>query len=362
MQSDLWSFINKARPYRLWLVLLIIFLVFLYVFKQIEGIIFPFLISFIGAYALNMPMKKMEHYGISRSMGAFLLITIVFSFLGLFVVWAVPFVKQELYILIKAYPEIQKKIFNFILPYTKSMRHLVGDISVEQLQAQLSDSLGNILKWSISFIISLFSNGFAIANILSLVILTPLIMFYFLKDWPAIIKKLNGFLPNLYAEKIRTECVKVDKALAEYAYGQFFVSLTLIVCYMICLWLVDLPYALFVGFFSGFLTFIPYLGIVTGFLLALTIAITSFDHLSQIFMVIAIYIFFSTLESYYLTPKLVGKRIGLHPVLIIFSLLALGSWFGLMGVIFALPLASIISTLMRSFMTWYDHNFVRMKN
>ena len=359
MQTDLLGFINKSRPYGLWIVLFIALCVLFYVLKQIDTIIIPFIIGFIGAYALNMPMQKLEGWGVPRSVGALLLILLVFSFIGLFIIWAVPFAKQELYALIKAYPKLQQKFLDYVMHYTKNISYLTGEFSVQKLQAQLSDSFGNILKWTIDFLISLLNSGFAIANILSLVILTPFVMFYFLKDWHFVIEHLNNLLPSFYAKDIRRECKKIDNVLSQYAYGQFLVTSTLIICYMITLWLIDLPYALFVGFFTGFLTFIPYLGVATGFLLALTISLTHFDNFYHVMMVVGVYAFFSSIESYFLTPKLVGGRIGLHPVLIIFSLMALGSWFGLIGIILALPLASIISTLTRSFLEWYTQTYVK---
>jgi predicted PurR-regulated permease PerM len=362
MQDDLSSFIHKSRPYRLWLVIAFFLGFSFYIFPQIEPIIFPFLSAFIGAYALSMPMRKMEQAGVPRSVGALFLILLVFTFMGLFIICAVPFVKQELYLLIKAYPSIQKKLFEFVLPYTKSITHLTGDFSVQQLQSQFADSMGAILNWGVSFILSLLSSGLAIANILSLVVLTPMIMFYFLKDWTMILKKMNGLLPQFYAERIRSECRRIDETLGAYVYGQSIVCCILITCYMMSLWLIGLPYALFVGFFTGFLTFIPYLGVATGFLLALTLGLTHFNDFSQVLMIVIVYGIFSSFESYFLTPKLIGGRIGLHPVLIIFSLLASGSLFGLAGIIFALPLAAVIATLMRSFILWYSENFVQIKD
>lgn len=362
MQDDLSNFIHKSRPYRLWLVIAFFLIIGFYIFNQIEAIVFPFLSAFIGAYALNMPMRKMEQCGMPRSIGALFLIFLVFTFIGLFIICAVPFVKQELYLLIKAYPVLQKKLFEFALPYTKSITHITGDFSVQQLQNQFSDSLGAILNWIVSFVLSLLSSGLAIANILSLVILTPMIMFYFLKDWPMILKKMNALLPRFYAERIRSECYRIDQTLGAYVYGQSIVCCILITCYMTSLWIIGLPYALFVGFFTGFLTFIPYLGVATGFLLAFTLGVTHFNDFSQVLMLIVVYGILSSFESYFLTPKLIGGRIGLHPVLIIFSLLASGSLFGLVGIIFALPLAAIIATLMRSFIGWYTESFVQVEN
>jgi predicted PurR-regulated permease PerM len=362
MQNDFSNFIHKSRPYQLWFVIAFFLMIGFYIFCQIEPIVFPFLSAFIGAYALNMPMRKMEQLGIPRSLGALFLILLVFTFMGLFIICAVPFAKQELFLLMKAYPSIEKKLFEFVLPYTKTITRITGDFSVQQLQNQFADSMGAILNWIVSFILSLLSRGIAIANLLSLVILTPMIMFYFLKDWTIILKKINALLPYFYADRIRREFTRIDQTLGAYVYGQSMVCCILIMCYMISLWLVELPYALFVGFFTGFLTFIPYLGVATGFLLALTLALTHFNEFSQVLMVIGVYGVFSSFESYFLTPKLIGGKIGLHPVLIIFSLLASGSLFGLAGIIFALPLAAVISTLMRSLIDWYSKNFVHIKS
>ncbi|CAO4837996.1 MAG: hypothetical protein CNLJKLNK_00175 [Holosporales bacterium] len=346
------------HKYSLWFVLLVLFSFGFYIFYKIDGIMNPFLIGLLGGYAFHAPMKRIEKCGMPRGLGAIFLITLIFGFLGIFLSWVVPFIRSELMSLIKVYPLIEEKFMNWGMPLLESVSKVIKSVNLKDIQAQFSDHFGQIFKWGINFIISLFSNGFALANILSMIILTPLIMFYFLKDWDKVINKVDGLLPCLYADAIRRLCGKVHAVLSAYITGQLYVCIVLIVSYVLLLSLIGLPQGPYIGFLTGFLAFIPYLGITIGFLLSITVAMTHASDMTMAFHVLAIFAAMGLIEGYILTPRLIGERIGLHPIFIIFALLALGSWLGITGILFALPLAAIIATLVRSFLSWYRHKYV----
>lgn len=346
------------HKYGLWLLLLILFMLSSYVFYKIDAITAPFLIGLLGGYAFHAPMKRMEKLGIPRGLGAILLISLIFIFLGVFLSWVVPFVRSQLISLIKVYPIFEQKFMYWGMPHLESISKIVKSVNVKDLQSQFSDHFGQIFKWGINFIISLFSRGFAIANILSMIILIPLIMFYFLKDWDKVVHKVNGLLPSLYADSIRRQCANVHKVLSDYVVGQMYVCGVLIVSYIILLSLIGLPQAPYIGFLTGLLAFIPYLGVTIGFLLSITVAMTHAFDMSMVFQVVGIFSAMGLIEGYFLTPRLIGERIGLHPIFIIFALLALGSWLGIMGILFALPLAAVIAALVRSFLSWYRNKYV----
>lgn len=355
--------LNRPNPYKLWLVLAGIVCLLSYVFYQIRSITFPFFAGLIGAYIFNKPVNALERMGVNRSVSAGVVITCVLMFLGLLLLEALPFLKNEFLKILQSYPILQERFLTILDPVMDSLGNIAGDKKMLDLKAQFSNSFGNIFQWIIENLASMLTqslaSGLAIANIISLVVLIPLIMFYALSEWPKIISSLDGLLPKVYAPIIRRNAENVDKTLGHYARGQLIVSALLILLYSIAFLIIDLPHALFTGFITGFFSFIPYIGVFIGFILAMTIALSNFVSMFHVIAIMVIFGTFILLDGYFLTPRLIGERIGLRPAFLIFALLALGSWFGFLGIMFALPLAAVISALLKPLISWYKLNFTQ---
>lgn len=349
------------NPYKLWFVLGCITILLSYIFYQISSITFPFFAGLIGAYLFNKPVSALERIGINRSISAFVVITCVLLFLGLLLLEALPFLKDELLKILKSYPVLQERFLIILDPLMDSLSKLSADKKILDLKTQFANSFGNIFQWIIKNLASMLTqsltSGLAIANIISMVVLIPLIMFYALSEWPKIISTLDKLLPKLYAPIIRHHIKNVDEKLGHYARGQLIVSTLLICLYSIAFLVIDLPHALFTGFITGFFSFIPYIGVFIGFVLAMTIALSNFIDMYHLIAIMIIFGTFILFDGYFLTPRLIGERIGLHPAFLIFALLALGSWFGFLGIMFALPLTAVISALLKPLITWYKINF-----
>ncbi|MDP2193690.1 MAG: AI-2E family transporter [Alphaproteobacteria bacterium] len=352
---------QKNNIYRLWAVLACILIAVTYVFFQISSITFPFIAGLLGAYIFNKPVAVLERAGVPRALSAGLLIFCVLLFLGLLLLEALPFLKDELIKLVRSYPVLQERFVSLAEPIIDYIHKIAGDHIRMDLKTEVSNSMGKILQWVVESLAGMLTtsltNGLAIANIISLVFLIPFIMFYALTEWPKILKTLDSLLPKKYAHIIRHNVINVDKRLGDYARGQLLVCSVLILLYSCAFLLIQLPHALFTGFITGFFSFIPYVGVFIGFILAMAIALSNFSDLYQIIAVIAIYGLFITIDGYFLTPRLIGDRIGMHPAFIIFALLALGSWFGFLGIMFALPVAAVVSALLIPFIAWYKENF-----
>ena len=210
-----------------------------------------------------------------------------------------------------------------------------------------TSNAGNILSWLGGFLQDLWSGGLAFVNLLSLLIITPLVAFYLLRDWDKIVARFNLLIPRRSVKTFREQLSAIDDTIAAFVRGQASVCLVLGIFYSFGLTIVGLDFGLLVGLSTGLLAFIPYVGAALGLVVGTGLALSQFADWFPIITVIAIFFIGQTAESYVLTPKLVGARVGLHPIWVIFSLLAGGSLFGFTGVLLAVPVTAVIGVLVR---------------
>jgi predicted PurR-regulated permease PerM len=238
-------------------------------------------------------------------------------------------------------------------------KSLIADPSRPWLQRLLGNgissgdkSVGDLVTqgmgWFTTFLGSLWAGGRALVSILSLLVITPVVTFYLLNDWPRLVRTLDGWVPLQHRQTVHVIARDINAAIAGYVRGQSLVCLLLGIYYAVGLTLVGLNFGLLIGLISGLITFIPYVGSMTGLLLALAVAIAQFwPDWSWILVVIGIFLTGQVLEGYVLTPKLVGESVGLHPVWLMFSLFAFGYLFGFVGLLAAVPLAAAMGVLVR---------------
>lgn len=354
MQSSFSKAFRNENFFRYLVVWTIIGIVIAFLVRSISGIIAPFVAGFIGAYILNRPVQKLEGYKIGRNLASALVILSLLVVVGLVVTIALPYLQKELIVLAQSIPTFAQRIFRALHPFLTGISEKLG-ITVEtaSLSQELSHYTGDILQWSLQAFINLLSNGMVLANLLSLVVLTPVITFYLLKDWPNLVRFIRGLLPKTYAASILQTTKKIDTMLSDYAKGQAIVCLILMVLYSIALSLTKLDQAIFVGILTGFFSFIPFIGMLVGCLVSLSIAFNQFTDWASILGVTSVFVIVPLIEANFLTPRFIGEKIGLHPVWILFALLAGGNWFGFVGILFALPIAAIIGILTRLI---FSHN------
>jgi predicted PurR-regulated permease PerM len=323
------------------------------VLYSLSSILMPFLAGFIGAYALNRPATWLAQRYLSRGIASALLVLSLIVLLVALTFIALPYLQQQLFLLTSSVPRLMERFFQSLSPTLESISKEFGTPSAAELKTQMTSHLGDMLTWSIRILTNLLSNGMALANLLSLVILTPIITFYLLKDWPKMIGKIDSWLPASWAPQIRLHAQTVDWTLSSYAKGQAIICLILMILYSVSLWAVGLKQGAIVCILTGFLSFIPYVGMLIGYLTSLGISFADFIGWGPIGFVTLIFVAISLIEGNLLVPYFIGQKIGLHPVWIIFALLAAGTWFGFMGIIFALPITATLSVLTRIFMSWY---------
>jgi predicted PurR-regulated permease PerM len=242
--------------------------------------------------------------------------------------------------------------------YVTRLQSLLSDPSRPWIQKVLGagfsadKSIGDLVTqgvgWLTAFLKSLWSGGRALVSLFSLVVVTPVVAFYLIYDWHSMIATADSWVPLRQRETVRQLAREVDAAIAGFVRGQTAVCLILGSFYAVALTLSGLNFGLLIGLISGVITFIPYVGSMTGLMLALGVAVAQFwPEYSSILVVLGIFLVGQFLEGNLLAPKLVGESVGLHPVWLMFALLAFGYLFGFVGLLVAVPLAATIGVLLR---------------
>lgn len=330
---------NSRWGLRFWLICLAITLLLLWL---LSGILLPFVAGMATAYFLDPLCDRLERHGLSRSAATWVVTILCTLVLLLVLALVLPAAVGQVVDLAQRLPqfyETARAAGERLLQRLDSQ--VAGDL-VGQAQQALSGSVGSAASLLGDAAGQLLSGGAALINLLGLIFLTPVVSFFLLRDWDRMIAKLDSWLPRPQAPTIRRLAREVDEILAGYVRGVLTVCIALSVFYSVGLTLVGLPSGLVVGITAGMLSFVPYLGAAVGFLLSVGLALLQFDDWLRIALVMGIFFAGQALEGNVLTPKLVGDRIGLHPVIVIFVVLAGGALFGFLGVLLALPVAAVL--------------------
>jgi predicted PurR-regulated permease PerM len=349
--------VNAARAYRIlfWLGLGAAAFVLL---GLVQGIILPFAAGFVIAYTLAPAVARLERWGIRRTLGS-LFVLIVFLFAVAFVlVLLVPLIQVQVVQLINKMPALVD-IFKVQLGrLTDLLKEQLPADWVAKVQDSLSSKLGEAVTWLASVFQGMVTSSFAILNILSLVIVTPIVIFFLLRDWDAMIAVIDSYLPRDSLETVRGQARVASDTLVGFIHGQALICLILAIYYGVALTAAQLKSAAAVGVLIGVLAIIPVLGATAGFVLSLGLAATQYGTWTEIFIVIGIFAFGQFVEGNVLTPKLVGDRIHLHPLWVIFALFAAAALFGFVGVLLAVPAAAVIGVLIRFALARYRRSAI----
>lgn len=320
---------------------------------SIGNILLPFITGSFIAYAMHPTVTKLEQLGIRRTLATLAMILGLFIVIGTMLFVLIPFIVKELLYLAAALPEYTKSMLDILMPYLDKISPYIEMAKNEDIQSKSTAYVGSMLSWALKFMANLLTNTLAIANLILLIVITPMVAFYMLRDWPIALDKIRSFLPKQQAATILDLAEKVNNTLGEYVRGQSLVCLMLAALYSTGFLLIGLEYAFTIGIVTGLLSFIPYVGMLIGFVAAMGISISQFTTWEPIAMVGVVFAVGNFVEGQLLSPNLVGGRIGLHPVWVIFALLAGGSLMGFIGMLLALPTAAILGVLVRYAMSQY---------
>ena len=332
-----------------WLILIAAFLMLLYLLLPV---LTPFLIAAILAYICDPLVDKIclwsvGKFKLGRTLATVLVMLAIVGILALLILILIPLLQKESQLLAQRLPDVITNIRATLEPFLQKRFGISLNIDPAQIQEVVTKNWKTAGGLFGDVLISAGSHGMALIGLLANILLLPVVLFYLLRDWDIFMQKIGNLIPRDLIGKTTQIAQEIDQVLAEFLRGQLAVMLVMSAFYVIGLWLVGLNMALPIGLVAGLLGFVPYLGITTGILLALLVAALQFTSLAQIVPVLLVFGVGQIVESALLTPKLVGERIGLHPVVVIFALLAGGQLFGFAGVLLALPVSAAIAVGLR---------------
>jgi predicted PurR-regulated permease PerM len=339
---------ENGLPYQ-WLAALAIFCILLYLLRDILA---PFLAAAILAYICSPLVDRLMrlHLGkmrMGRTLATSLVLLLLTGIFVLLLLIVVPLLQKEILLLTQRLPAYFQALRNWLEPLLLQHFGVTFAIDFAQVQAVLTENwktAGNFAGQALRIV---GTHGMAFFGWIMSVLLIPLVLFYLLRDWKDLIARIGQLVPRRWFDKTALIAHEIDLVLAEFLRGQLSVMLLMSAFYAIGLWLTGLELALPIGLIAGLLGFVPYLGITIGIVLAVLAALLQFSSVGPLIPIAVVFGVGQVVEGMVLTPWLVGDRIGLHPVAVIFALLAGGQLFGFAGVLLALPVSAAIAVGLR---------------
>ena len=324
---------------------LLTFLVLAAVLWLLHDILLPFVAGIALAYVLAPLADRVERLGVNRTVAALIVVSVLVVALIALMLLLVPLLLQQGASLISHIPGYFKRIKELIVDPNFPWLNWLGSAETGKTA---SDLVGQVATWLLSFSYSLWTGGKALVSFASVLIVMPVVTFYLIRDWHAMIDRVDSWIPVRQRETVRQLGREIDAAIGGFLRGQFGVCLVLGCYYAIGLMLVGLDFALLIGLTAGVITFVPYIGSMTGLMIAASVAIAQFwPDWKRITLVVAIFLVGQFIEGNIVSPKFVGERVGLHPVWLIFAMFAFGYLFGFVGLLIAVPLGAAIAVLLR---------------
>ncbi len=328
-----------------WLIALLAFVGLLWL---LQDILLPFIAGFVLAYFLDPVADRLEKLGLPRIVATLAILSVAIAVVVVAVLVVVPVLADQALKLAQDLPELAKALiarFEELTPQSvKDMLARAGGST----SGSLGDVVGKATGWVATFLQSVWSGGMALVNVVSLLVVTPIVAFYLLADWDHLVAKVDSWVPRDHVEEVRTIARDINTTMAGFIRGQGTVCLLLGLFYAVGLSLAGLKFGLAIGMGAGLLSFIPYVGAIVGGVLAIGVGLVQFwPDYSSVLIIIGIFVAGQFLEGNFLSPKLVGGSIGLHPVWLMFALFSFSYLFGFVGLLLAVPLAAAMGVLVR---------------
>ena len=342
---------TRAQRFALIIGLLVVFWLALQLFASVLA---PFAAAAVLAYGLDPATTRLTRLGLPRGAAALLMILTVIAGMLLFALLLYPLVIVQVGLLVHRIPQYALLLQGWASQMLTHLQENFGpDVVNDKLRDLVSGQAGSMLSILLSTATGVIGGGFAIFNLLSLTVVTPVVGFYLLRDWQNVVRMVDSWLPYRYRDVIRAQAREVDRILSAWVRGQALCCLLLALYYAAGLTVAGLDLGLIVGLMAGLLSFIPYVGSITGGLTAIGLALAQFPHWNGVAVVGGVLVVGQILEGYVIYPRFLGDRVELPAVWVIFALFAGGAAFGFLGVMMAVPVAATIGVLARFWLRRY---------
>ena len=325
--------------------------------RVLGDVLTPFIVGMAIAYLLN-PLVTWLSRHMPRSV-ACMIVLIMFALVVLGIVLGLsPLIGRQLTDVAHNLPQYLERLYAWFNEFVDNAMGRLDADSAQKVRAAASDQVGAVLSGLQQLLKRIVSGGLAVIDIITFLVITPVVAFYCMRDWAEITQKIDNLFPRHNAHNLRKIMGEFNTRLAGFVRGQLLVCLFLGTFYAVLLTIVGLNFGLAIGLLAGFLTFIPYVGSIVGFISSVGVALVQYPDYKMPLVVAGIFFVGQFIEGNILTPKMVGDRVGLHPVWVIFALMAGGKLFGFTGMLLAVPAAAMIGVIVRYALDWYQNSVV----
>jgi predicted PurR-regulated permease PerM len=344
--------VTLQKQFTFWFIALLVLCLCLFVLR---GILLPFVAGMALAYLLDPVADTFERLGMSRMLST---VTILVLFLLIFllaIVIIVPVLAHQMSGFAETLPGYIAKLQDFVSRQGESiLPRFLNDLDAAAVQANIKDLVSQGASWMGTLIQSIWNGGQALLDVVALMVITPVVAFYLLYDWDRMVAKIDGWLPRDHQMTVRRLATEIDNSVSGFVRGQIMVGLILGIFYAVSLSLLGLNFGLLIGLGAGIISFIPYVGATLGLVVSGGVAVVQFwPDMLPIGVALGIFAVGQFVEGNILQPRLVGERVGLHPVWLMFALLAFGSLYGFVGMLIAVPAAAAIGVIVRYVLEQY---------
>ncbi|MEW6452247.1 MAG: AI-2E family transporter [Pseudomonadota bacterium] len=314
----------------------------------LSEILLPFVAGMALAYLLDPVARRLERLGMNRTLAASFILVLAVAAIVLLAILLAPILAAQLASLMENLPRYVTKLQTIVAdPNQTWLTKIIGS-KLPDAGKSVGELVSQGAGWIARFLASVWSGGKALFSIVSLLVITPVVAFYLLCDWDRVVATVDSWIPLHHRETVHGLVREMDVAIAAFVRGQAGICLTMGVFYALCLSLIGIQFGFVIGFIAGLIGFIPYVGALTGLLIGCLVAAAQFwPEWTPLALVIATFAAGNVIENYFLAPKLVGEKVGLHPVWLMFALIAFGYLFGFVGLLVAVPVSAAIGVLLR---------------
>lgn len=320
---------------------------FVLLFYELRTVLTPFFMAGVIAYMLEPVVRRLRRWRVPRTLAVLLAMLMVLAVLVLLVLIVLPLFVREIQQLARELPGWLERLNTHVAPWINAKLGTSVRLDPASIKEAITDALQTSEGLGARILTSLRMGGLGLLGLFANAVLVPVVLFFVLRDWPRIIRHSRALIPRRWKAAVVAFFREADYALGQYLHGQMLVIGAMALFYTAGLWMTGLTYFLPIGILTGLLVFVPYVGAATGFILATVAALMQFNEFNNVIWVWVVFVSGQIIEGNFATPKLVGERIGLHPIAVIFALLAFGQLFGFTGLLIALPASAVLLVALR---------------